>query len=79
MSIVCVSLFFSYQTAKEVKMRRKSKSPRDTQMALVILILKSLKGVMIESTNQTALLPPTAQKTTSLKQTAGRKGKKEKA
>lgn len=48
-------------------------------MALVILILKSLKGVMIESTNQTALLPPTAQKTTLLKQTAGRKGKKEKA
>lgn len=48
-------------------MGRKSTSASSTQMDLVLLLLKSLKGDLISFLNQTALLSSLAEKTTLLK------------
>lgn len=59
-----ISVFFSCQIAKEVKMEKKTKSASGTQMDLVLLLLKSLKGDLISSLNQTVLLSSLAEKIT---------------
>lgn len=48
-------------------MGRKSTSASSTQMDLVLLLLKSLKGDLISLLNQTVLLSSLAEKTTLLK------------